>query len=206
MVFPGIISPAGPDLWKAALLLQLVAWLLFFVMIAANHARVHRRRKQRGGDRGPDFRAPASMFGLAIEGAAFGVVWSFRRPRPEDLSAGWILLALALAAGALALLGWAMRHLGRHWRIKAVVTADHELITSGPFRIVRHPVFASMLSMLAANAIVISELWAGLSAAVIYLAGTEIRVRAEDALLARRFPETFEAYRSKVPAYLPFVR
>jgi protein-S-isoprenylcysteine O-methyltransferase Ste14 len=43
-------------------------------------------------------------------------------------------------------------------------------------------------------------------ALVAFLAGTEIRVRAEDRLLADHFQETFTSYRSRVPAYLPFVR
>jgi len=40
----------------------------------------------------------------------------------------------------------------------------------------------------------------------VFLAGTEIRVRTEDALLASRFPQEFEAYRRSVRAYIPFVR
>jgi len=146
------------------------------------------------------------MLGLFVEGLAVALAWRFRRVGPEQAAAGWVLLAIALAAAALLFLGWALCHLGQQWRVKAVVTADHELITSGPYGIVRHPVFASMLWMLAANALVVSELWAGWCALAVYVAGTEIRIRAEDRLLARRFPETFATYRSRVRAYLPFVR
>jgi protein-S-isoprenylcysteine O-methyltransferase Ste14 len=45
-----------------------------------------------------------------------------------------------------------------------------------------------------------------LAAVVVFLAGTEIRVRSEDKLLAARFGETFAAYRDKVPAFVPFLR
>ena len=41
---------------------------------------------------------------------------------------------------------------------------------------------------------------------VVFLAGTEIRVRAEDRLLEERFQELFRAYRDRVPAYIPFIR
>ncbi len=202
----GIVSPAGRELWEAAFRVQLFAWIVFFILIFVNHARVTRRRTRLGGDRGPSFRAPASMLGLFVESLAVALAWRFRRVDPERAAAGWMLLAIALAAAALLFLGWALRHLGQQWRIKAVVTADHELITSGPYGIVRHPVFASMLWMLAANVLVVSEFWAGWCAVAVYIAGTEIRVRAEDRLLARRFPEAFATYRSRVHAYIPFVR
>ena len=41
---------------------------------------------------------------------------------------------------------------------------------------------------------------------IFFLIGNEIRVRAEDGLLAKRFGDSFMAYRSRVPAYLPFLR
>lgn len=146
------------------------------------------------------------MWGLAVEGSAFAVVWIFRRPAPQQTAAGWILLAMLLAALSLALLAAALRHLGQQWRIHAVAAADHKLVTTGPYRLVRHPVLASLLILLVSNAIVISRWIAGVIAFAIYIAGTEIRVRAEDGLLARRFPESFPQYRSRVRAYLPFIR
>ena len=49
--------------------------------------------------------------------------------------------------------------------------------------------------------------WPMLVAALIaFLAGTEIRVRAEECLLAERFQDSFTSYRSRVPAYIPFIR
>jgi protein-S-isoprenylcysteine O-methyltransferase Ste14 len=41
---------------------------------------------------------------------------------------------------------------------------------------------------------------------IVFMTGTEIRVRAEERLLAARFQESFTAYRSRVPAYIPFIR
>ena len=45
-----------------------------------------------------------------------------------------------------------------------------------------------------------------LAGLIVFVAGTEIRVHAEERLLADRFQETFYAYRSRVPAYIPFIR
>ena len=80
------------------------------------------------------------------------------------------------------------------------------MIRTGPYRLVRHPIYASLLGMLLATAAVVARWEAALAAALVYVAGTEIRVRAEDRLLARRFGPSFEEYRRTVPAYIPFVR
>lgn len=146
------------------------------------------------------------MWGLALEVAAFAIVWIVRRPAPDDLAAGWILAAIVLALASLAVAGWALAHLGRQFRVNAVVAADHELVDTGPYTLVRHPLFASMLGLLVSNAIVVSSWWAGFAALAVYIAGTEIRVRDEERLLAQRFPEEHAQYRTRVRAYIPFVR
>jgi protein-S-isoprenylcysteine O-methyltransferase Ste14 len=63
-----------------------------------------------------------------------------------------------------------------------------------------------MLGMLLATGFAWSWWPQLLAALAIFLVGTEIRVRAEDRLLAGRFGETFTAYRSRVRAYIPFLR
>ena len=113
-----------------------------------------------------------------------------------------MILGPASVAVALA----AVRHLGKHWRLDAALTKDHELVQTGPYRWVRHPIYASMLGMLLATGFAWTWWPLLLAALALFLAGTEIRVRAEDALLEARFQESFTAYRSRVPAYLPFIR
>ena len=113
-----------------------------------------------------------------------------------------LLAPLAVVVGALA-----ARSLGREFRIQAVVTEGHRLITSGPYRVVRHPIYASLLGLLLATGFTITAVaGAGLASLAVFLVGTEIRVRAEDALLAARFGAEFEAYRKRTAAYIPFVR
>ena len=63
-----------------------------------------------------------------------------------------------------------------------------------------------MLGVLLGTGVVLSPLWMLPIAVAIFLAGTEIRVRIEDGLLAARFGEEFLKYQRSVPAYLPFVR
>jgi len=97
-------------------------------------------------------------------------------------------------------------HLGRQFRVNAGLYEDHELVTTGPYAVVRHPIYASLLAILAATLFLLTPWeWAILSL-TLFIAGTEIRVHTEDNLLASRFGERFAAYRKQVPAYLPFVR
>ena len=84
---------------------------------------------------------------------------------------------------------------------------DHELVRTGPYRIVRHPIYTSLMGMLIATMLLLrtEPMWAAICLAF-FIAGTEIRVRSEDALLASRFEDSFDDYRKSVKAYIPFVR
>ena len=113
---------------------------------------------------------------------------------------------MILGPPSVALAWAATRHLGKQWRYEAALSEDHELIQTGPYRWVRHPIYASMLGMLLATGAAWTWWPMFVAALIVFLAGTEIRVRAEDRLLAERFQESFIAYRSRVPAYIPFLR
>jgi protein-S-isoprenylcysteine O-methyltransferase Ste14 len=122
---------------------------------------------------------------------------------PALVSAAAVLIAL-LSVG---LASWAIRHLGRQWRLKAVVTHDHELVTTGPYSLVRHPIYLALMGMAIATALALTRWEVALAALVVYIAGTEIRFRAEDGILRRRFGPAFDAYKQRVAAaYIPFLR
>jgi protein-S-isoprenylcysteine O-methyltransferase Ste14 len=72
--------------------------------------------------------------------------------------------------------------------------------------VVRHPIFLSLMGISVATGLLLTRT-AGLAIAIsIYIVGTEIRVHAEDAILHKRFGPEFDRYRSRVRAYLPFIR
>jgi protein-S-isoprenylcysteine O-methyltransferase Ste14 len=83
---------------------------------------------------------------------------------------------------------------------------DHELVTSGPYKLVRHPIYTSMLFLLAGTGFMITPLPMLLLSTAVFMFGTEIRVRIEDRLLASRFGDRFQEYQHRVPAYIPFVK
>jgi protein-S-isoprenylcysteine O-methyltransferase Ste14 len=150
--------------------------------------------------------AGPSRIGLLLETA--GLVAAFAFHVPFDAPLGTVRAIAAMIPGPVAVvLGWtAVTHLGRQFRIQAGLYEDHRLVRTGPYAVVRHPIYSSMLALLLAMLTAMTRpLWIGISLAL-YIAGTEIRVRTEDRLLAARFPEEFAAYRRQVPAYIPFVR
>ena len=150
--------------------------------------------------------AGPSLVGLLLETGAIWMVWLFGVP------GGWrenlFLLAAALVLGATAdVLMWtAIKHLGRQFRIQAGLYQDHQLVRTGPYTVVRHPIYASLLLLTVATGLLRAP-WLWLLAAVaVFVIGTEIRVRTEDRLLASRFGFEFAEYKKSVPAYVPFVR
>jgi len=105
------------------------------------------------------------------------------------------------------ILSWtAVRHLGRQFRVHAGLYHDHELVRTGPYAIVRHPIYSSLLAMLGSTLFLLTPWEWAVVALTLFVAGTEIRVRTEDRLLASRFGAEFTAYQRAVPAYIPFVR
>ena len=144
--------------------------------------------------------------GLLLESLAILIAFLFRLP--ADAHPGAVRMALSMLVGPVApLLAWtAVPHLGRQFRINAGLYEDHELVRTGPYSIVRHPIYASLLAILLCTLFLLTPWkWVVISL-VLFIAGTEIRVRTEDRLLASRFGGAFEEYRSRVPAYIPFVR
>jgi protein-S-isoprenylcysteine O-methyltransferase Ste14 len=172
-----------------------VAWLLGFVGPS----------KQAGGQR-KVVRAPASRWGILLQTLGFALVFAYVRPVGLEKSAPCLIASMILGPLSVAL-GWlAARQLGKQWRYEAALNEDHEFIQTGPYRWVRHPIYASMLGLVLATGAAWTW-WPMLVASLIlFLIGTEIRVRTEDRLLAERFQESFIAYRSRVCAYIPFIR
>ena len=163
------------------------------------------RKRFTGPKRQSNVMAHSGDWGLALETFGMFLAW-LRLPHAPEPPVWRIVVSMALAPPG-ALFGWyAVRHLGKQLRILAGLYPDHELIRTGPYAIVRHPVYASMFLMMLATGFLLAQWMLFLLGIALYIVGTEIRIHAEEGLLRARFGTAFEDYRREVPAYLPFLR
>lgn len=144
-----------------------------------------------------------SRWGALMQLIAYTVLWQahfWARPLPLWRTLVSILL-FALACG----LSWSSaRALAGQLRMDAALGSDHHLVQSGPYGLVRNPIYTSMLLVISATAVVITPWKLFLVSLACFIVGTEIRVRTEEKLLASRFGDEFQAYKRAVPAYIPF--
>lgn len=169
-----------------------ILWLLPFPLSGWNRSAPAKRDNR-------------SRWGLLLQVVGYTLLWQghFWMRSPSLWQVALAILCFLFAS----LLSWtSTRALGNHLRFDAALSSDHQLVRSGPYGILRHPIYTSMLCILLGTGVLITPRWLFLVALIIFLIGTEIRVRAEDGLLASRFGDEFRSYCQTVSAYVPFVR
>jgi len=189
----------GERMWVISWSLVAVAWFawLYPLLFRAPHQQ----------DRPSVTLAAPTRAGLLLQG--LGITLAFIFHMPFDTQPGVVRIVAGLAIAVVsAVMSWtSVPSLGRQFRISAGLYEDHQLVRSGPYRYVRHPIYSSMLGLLLCSILLLMTEWQWTAISLaFYIAGTEIRVRAEDGLLASRFGEEFHRYRKSVSAYIPFVR
>jgi protein-S-isoprenylcysteine O-methyltransferase Ste14 len=113
------------------------------------------------------------------------------------------LLGVVLCASGVAFAIWARKTLGANWSSRPSVKAGHELVTTGPYRYVRHPIYSGMLLGVLGTAMV-SGL-PGLTIFLIVCAFLANRVRIEEQLMMQLFPDQYPEYRKQTKAIIPYV-
>ena len=99
-----------------------------------------------------------AMIGIIIEAVGFAEIWSNKRTDPFLFVNGGDILATFISISGVLLAifsAWmlvsAIRTLGKQWAVAARITNDHELITTGPYRYIRNPIYTGFLGMLIAT-------------------------------------------------------
>jgi protein-S-isoprenylcysteine O-methyltransferase Ste14 len=117
---------------------------------------------------------------------------------------GFWLAALVTAAG-LGFTVWARLHIGRNWSGIVTVKRGHELVTTGPYSLVRHPIYTGLLLAFVGSAMARGE-WRGVLAVAIAWVALWRKLRLEERWMLESFSEQYTAYRQRVPALIPFTR
>ncbi len=181
----------------------IVCWFLF-ALVFLWRRRVARQREIR--------RDWTAMLGMMIQSVGYFIVWAptMRRPLsspllmlPKPAEFGLAVLTVAIALGSVWLVHAAVRALGKQWAVAARLVEGHRLITEGPYRLVRNPIYTGMFGMLVATGLAMSRWPALLAAIVVFATGTYLRVRVEERLLRGQFGAEFDEYVRHVPAVIP---
>jgi protein-S-isoprenylcysteine O-methyltransferase Ste14 len=115
---------------------------------------------------------------------------------------------MALSGALIATLGaavafWARAAIGRNWGTPAMQRTDTELVTHGPYALVRHPIYSGMLLMMIGTGVgLIWTWWLVAAAAAVYFIYS---ARSEERYMCERFPDAYPAYRARTKMLVPFL-
>jgi len=143
--------------------------------------------------------------------AAFYVMFS------HDVTYGWLrvrilpqepwieVLGIVVTAAGLLFAIWARAYLGRNWSGAVTVKVGHQLVRSGPYRWVRHPIYSGMILALIGTAINKGQL-RGLVAVVLLWIGFTMKSRIEEHFMAATFGPQYQEYSRNTGALIPRLR
>lgn len=115
-----------------------------------------------------------------------------------------MVVGLAIDIAGLSLAIWARRHLGRNWSGEITIKQDHQLIQTGPYRHLRHPIYTGLLTMYAGMTLATGE-WLGVIGLAVAVFAYWRKTRMEEATLGVAFGAEYDAYRRDTWAIVPGV-
>ena len=151
--------------------------------------------------------AGKSRTGIILQSIAFFFTGFGRTelslPSLSPASIAGAVAVLLMMGGTLYLFVFSSNALGKNWSFEARMRTDHQLIRSGPYARIRHPIYLGMLLFLLGLAIALGH-WLQLIVALpLFIVGTSIRTRSEDRLLQEQFGQEFTDYARSTPSLIP---
>ena len=185
---------------------QLVILVLGFLVLALTTIRS--RRAARAPDAGNGGRRSLqSIVGIVVQGigigcAGFGGIQpSLAWDAPAALM-GAIVTLLFMGAACWIFVA-AVNAMGKNWSLVARTRGDHELVTDGPFALVRHPIYLCLFLMMIGFAAATGH-WGGLIPGIpLFTIGTLMRTSEEERLLRAHFGQAYDDYAARVKRFVP---
>jgi protein-S-isoprenylcysteine O-methyltransferase Ste14 len=174
------------------------AWALYWVILARKAKHTVRRESlaSRATNVVPLVIGVLLVAVPSIPSPAFAI-----RILPHTLATYWTGVTLVFLGLSFAV--WARVHIGSNWSGTVTVKEDHVLIRTGPYRIVRHPIYTGLLAAVLGSGVARGELrliWA----LVLCSIGFTIKLRLEERWMRQEFGEEYARYSAEVPALVPF--
>jgi protein-S-isoprenylcysteine O-methyltransferase Ste14 len=175
-------------LWQ----MELVPWYVFIFYWAVGFSRVKQTKiGQDPLERTAHVAAMAIAFVLLFTQSwrigPLGSRFALESVRLQEL--GIVLTWLGVAVAI-----WARYSLGQYWSARVTLKVDHQLIRSGPYAYVRHPIYTGLLLATAGTALVVGE-WRAVVAVLLTLVAFSHKARKEEALLSSEFGDQYQEYR-----------
>jgi protein-S-isoprenylcysteine O-methyltransferase Ste14 len=128
-----------------------------------------------------------------------GLTRQFLAPTRAAVAAGF-----TVQAGSALFYFWTKRYLGRFWSSAIAIMKDHQLVRSGPYRLIRHPLYTGMVGMFVGTAIVSGQYHALIGAALGVFAYWG-KIRIEERALSEAFGAEYDEYKRHSSALIPWL-
>jgi protein-S-isoprenylcysteine O-methyltransferase Ste14 len=128
--------------------------------------------------------------------------WLYFQLWPVGFWPFWLGAAITIAGLMFAI--WARVHLGRNWSRSVTIKQGHELITTGPYAVVRHPIYTGILTGFLGMAIAISQV-RGFIVVLLFFLAFWIKLRMEEQWMRSQFGEEYAAYSRQTAALVPYL-
>jgi protein-S-isoprenylcysteine O-methyltransferase Ste14 len=174
-------------------------WLAYWTYTARNTKRTLRQESQssRVGHMGPLLLAACLLAWPGVHLSGLGA-----RFVSADVDLFW--LGAALCAIGLGFTAWARIYIGSNWSGVVTIKEQHELITSGPYALVRHPIYTGLLLAFLGSALARAE-WRGMLALVMVFLALWRKLCLEERWMEQTFGARYTVYQRRVSALIPFL-
>ncbi len=174
-------------------------WLLFGLYWIVSAFKLKKTKKRESWSQRFRYVLPLVVaFYLLRRGAHYG--WLGARFVPASDAAAWVGVALTAAGVGIAF--WARWHLGANWSGVVTLKEGHELIRSGPYRNIRHPIYTGILLAFLGTAVALGEV-RGLLAVTITWLSFYTKARREESFLTQEFGDRFAEHQRHTGMFLP---
>lgn len=177
-----------------------MAWVLYWIVSALGV-----RRNERGESSTQRLLTALVLgFGGFLIFARASHLGALDRRFVPDSEAGRVVGLIMVITG-LAFSVWARRHIGQFWSSRVTLKEGHQLIQSGPYARVRHPIYSGIALAMIGTALFVGE-WRALLGAGIFIVGHWLKARREEELLTSQFGHEYDEYRNRTGSLLPRLR
>jgi len=195
-----VIEPAvlGKILWA----LGIIAWYVIRYPFERRAKRV--RIVYRARARSEIIGLAAALFGLGILPGIYAAT-GFPESAEYPASIWMVVLGGLVFAAGLGVFRWSHKALGRNWSITLEIREKHKVVSSGPYKFVRHPMYLSFLLMGLGQAMLLPNWVAGTAGIIGFAVLFFLRVDKEERMMQESLGPEYEQYMKQTKRIIPFL-